>query len=113
MNAINTMSLINRFRQALSSLDLAGARKLFFKLFYTLTLSLASSLVCTLTAQAQNQLQASAKTPDMPNLVATPATSFSSGLVYDWMFLNLQLIQQTPGFSPPLAARALVSVDVA
>ena len=107
MNAMNAMWLINRFRQALSSLDLAGARKLFFKLFYTLTLSLASSLVCTLTAQAQTQLQASAKTPDMPNLVATPATSFGSGLVYDWMFLNLQLIQQTPGFSPPVAARAL------
>ena len=91
MNAMHVLWLINRFRQALTSLDLAGAGagKLFFKLFYTLTLSLASSLVCTLTVQAQTQLQASAKTPDMPNLVATPATSFSSGLVYDLSLIHI------------------------
>ena len=40
-------------------------------------------------------------------VVAKPANSYSSGVVYDWFFLAFQLIQQTPGFSPPIAARAL------
>lgn len=39
--------------------------------------------------------------------MAKPATAFSSGVVYDWMLLTTQLIQQTPGFSPPVAARAM------
>jgi PAP2 superfamily len=38
---------------------------------------------------------------------AKPASAYSSGVVYDWYFLALQLIQQTPGFSPPVASRAL------
>ena len=38
---------------------------------------------------------------------AKPASAYSSGVAYDWMYLDLQLIQQTPGFSPPVAARAL------
>ncbi len=42
-----------------------------------------------------------------PAVAALPATAYSSGVVYDWMYLDLQLIQQTPGFSPPVAARAL------
>ena len=42
-----------------------------------------------------------------PFLKVKPVSSFGSLLVYDWMYLNLQLIQQTPGFSPPMAARAL------
>lgn len=71
----------------------------------TLSWAIAGSLACTftlpLTAHAQVMSQES------PNLPAKPATSFSSGLVHDWMYLNLQLIQQTPGFSPPMAARAL------
>jgi len=40
-------------------------------------------------------------------VAAKPASAFSSGVVYDWYFLALQLIQQTPGFSPPVASRAL------
>ena len=40
-------------------------------------------------------------------VVAKPASAYSSGVVYDWYFLALQLIQQTPGFSPPVASRAL------
>lgn len=39
--------------------------------------------------------------------MAKPATAFSSGVAYDWMLLSTQLMQQTPGFSPPVAARAL------
>jgi membrane-associated phospholipid phosphatase len=40
-------------------------------------------------------------------LVTKPASAYSAGVVYDWMNLDLQLIQLTPGFSPPVAARAL------
>jgi len=39
--------------------------------------------------------------------VAKPASSFSAAVATDWMQLDLLLIQQTPGFSPPVAARAL------
>jgi hypothetical protein len=42
-----------------------------------------------------------------------PASAYSSGVVYDWMALDLQLIQLTPGFSPPVAARALGYVGLA
>jgi hypothetical protein len=42
-----------------------------------------------------------------PVLAAKPVAAYSSGVVYDWFALALQLIQQTPGFSPPVAARAL------
>jgi hypothetical protein len=45
--------------------------------------------------------------PTPNSLTAKPASAYSSGVVYDWMGLDLQLIQQTPGFSPPVAARAL------
>ena len=39
--------------------------------------------------------------------VAQPAERFSSAVANDWFALALQLTQQTPGFSPPVAARAL------
>jgi hypothetical protein len=42
-----------------------------------------------------------------PAVVAKPASAFSAGVAYDWFYLSFQLIQQTPGFSPPVAARAL------
>jgi hypothetical protein len=45
--------------------------------------------------------------PAVPAAIAKPASAYSSGVVYDWMALDLQLVQQTPGFSPPVAARAL------
>jgi hypothetical protein len=40
-------------------------------------------------------------------MAAQPASSFSAAVATDWMQLDLLLIQQTPGFSPPVAARAL------
>lgn len=40
-------------------------------------------------------------------MVAQPASSFSAAVATDWMQLDLLLVQQTPGFSPPVAARAL------
>ena len=48
------------------------------------------------------QAQASASRP-----VAPPATAYSASVVHDWFNLSLQMVQQTPGFSPPVAARAL------
>ena len=38
---------------------------------------------------------------------STPATAFSSNVATEWFNLGLQLTQQTPGFSPPVASRAL------
>jgi membrane-associated phospholipid phosphatase len=41
------------------------------------------------------------------------ATQYSANVAIDWMQLNLQLAQQTPGFSPPVAARAYAYVALA
>ena len=38
---------------------------------------------------------------------ARPATAYSAQVATEWYRLALQLTQQTPGFSPPVAARAL------
>jgi membrane-associated phospholipid phosphatase len=38
---------------------------------------------------------------------AKDASQYSANVAIDWFQLDLQLIQQTPGFSPPVAARAL------
>ena len=51
--------------------------------------------------------QAQSLNPSTALAAAKPASAYSSGVAYDWMYLDLQLIQQTPGFSPPVAARAL------
>ncbi|CAM8631615.1 PAP2_haloperoxidase domain containing protein [Comamonadaceae bacterium] len=55
-------------------------------------------------------LPASAQ-PETP-VAAKPASAFSSGVAYDWYALTLQLIQQTPGFSPPVAARAMAYISL-
>lgn len=39
--------------------------------------------------------------------VARPASAFSANVAVDWFQLSLLLAQQTPGFSPPVTARAL------
>ncbi len=41
------------------------------------------------------------------------AAQYSANVAIDWMQLNLQLAQQTPGFSPPVAARAYAYVALA
>ena len=66
----------------------------------TLALLAAGSLAA-MPGQAQSLNSSSALA------AAKPARAYSSGVAYDWMYLDLQLIQQTPGFSPPVAARAL------
>ena len=53
---------------------------------------------------------ASAQTSAQP---ARPASTYSSALVTDWFSLALQLTQQTRGFSPPVAARALAYLSLA
>ena len=69
------------------------------KLPWFTTLVLATTMaLCTPASQAQTQVNALAQ--------AKPASAYSSGVVYDWYYLDFQLIQQTPGFSPPVAARA-------
>ena len=41
-----------------------------------------------------------------PN-IGRPADAYSNAVVTEWMSLALSITQQTPGFSPPVAARAL------
>lgn len=62
----------------------------------------ALAVACGLGLSAQ---QASAQVATTP--ITKPASAYSSGVAYDWFALAFQLIQQTPGFSPPVAARAL------
>ena len=40
---------------------------------------------------------------------AKDASQYSANVAIDWFQLDLQLIQQTPGFSPPVAARFRMS----
>ncbi len=44
---------------------------------------------------------------------ARPATAYSSAVATEWLGLALQITQQTPGFSPPVAARALAYMGLA
>ncbi len=44
---------------------------------------------------------------------ARPTDAYSGALVNDWFTLALQLTQQTPGFSPPVASRALAYLSLA
>jgi membrane-associated phospholipid phosphatase len=52
---------------------------------------------------ACNAIISIAQTP----AVASPADAYSNAVVTEWMSLALSITQQTPGFSPPVAARAL------
>ena len=49
---------------------------------------------------------ARAQTPPTITL-APPASAYSSAVAYEWFYLVSQLLQQTPGNSPPVAARTL------
>jgi PAP2 superfamily len=42
-----------------------------------------------------------------PAVAAQPANAYSANVATEWFSLALQLVQQTPGFSPPVASRAL------
>lgn len=72
----------------------------------------ALSLVASLwggTALAQTPVQTPAQTaPIAPGGRADrPATAYSAQVATEWFRLAVQLTQQTPGFSPPVAARAM------
>ena len=45
--------------------------------------------------------------------VARPASDYSASVATEWFALALQLTQQTPGFSPPVASRALAYLGLA
>jgi hypothetical protein len=59
---------------------------------------LLSASLALLPSAAQAQTQATA---------ARPASAYSAAVATEWFQLALLLTQQTPGFSPPVAARAL------
>ena len=48
-----------------------------------------------------------------PTAAARPATAYSSAVATEWFQLALLLTQQTPGFSPPVASRALAYLGLA
>ncbi len=58
-------------------------------------------------------MAAIAQTPGSANVTASaaspakPASAYSAGVATEWFQLSLLLAQQTPGFSPPVTARAL------
>lgn len=76
--------------------------KLFHFSLRALALAMGVGLVTTV-AQAQ---AAPATVPSTVSM-AKPTSAFSAGVATDWFQLALLITQQTPGFSPPVAARAL------
>jgi len=56
---------------------------------------------------------ASADAGAQGTVAAPPASAFSAQVATDWFSLALQLTQQTPGFSPPVAARAFAYLGLA
>ncbi|KNZ32611.1 MAG: hypothetical protein AD742_10980 [Methylibium sp. NZG] len=60
-------------------------------------------------------LAAAVATPAQPTAPASgrPAAEHSASVATEWFSLALQLTQQTPGFSPPVASRALAYLSLA
>ncbi|MDH5539342.1 MAG: vanadium-dependent haloperoxidase [Rhizobacter sp.] len=56
--------------------------------------------------------QANPAAPDRAT-ASSRADAYSAGVATEWFALALQLTQQTPGFSPPVAARALAYLGLA
>ena len=87
----------------------------------SLCVSIAGVLGTPLIAHAGNDAVVSAGSnsanasagPAMGTVNGPTAASYSSAPVNDWIALDLQLIQLTPGFSPPVAARALGYIGLA
>ncbi len=59
--------------------------------------------------------QVNVNIPPIPAVLATqrPVSQFTSGVATEWFSLALLLTQQTPGFSPPVASRALAYLGLA
>jgi hypothetical protein len=62
----------------------------------------------TVQPTAQPSTQLSTQSPTQPGTAQA-----SANVAQDWFLLSLQLAQQTPGFSPPVAARALAYMGLA
>ena len=75
-----------------------------------LAVRLAGAALLGLAMGAANLAQAQAQAVADP---ARPASAFSASVATDWYSLALQLTQQTPGFSPPVAARAFAYLGLA
>jgi hypothetical protein len=67
-------------------------------------MGLVASLWCG-TALAQTTAPTAVSLPAVA--AARPANAYSGQVATEWFRLALQLVQQTPGFSPPVASRAL------
>ena len=65
--------------------------------FRAICFAMAAVFLHPVNAVAQTQPVAATRTAD----------TFSSGVANEWFSLAIQLVQQTPGFSPPVASRAL------
>ena len=65
--------------------------------FRAICFAMAAVFLHPFNAVAQTQPVAASRTAD----------TFSSGVANEWFSLAIQLVQQTPGFSPPVASRAL------
>jgi PAP2 superfamily len=72
--------------------------------------ALAACLVAALTAIGAPAVHAQAATAPP---AARPAADHSANVATEWFMLALQLTQQTPGFSPPVASRALAYLGLA
>ncbi|MEN9384754.1 MAG: hypothetical protein RL323_1897 [Pseudomonadota bacterium] len=101
------MTFLNTLRRLTKALKLSEPSPTVTKNRQLSQIALALAVFAGLGAQSNTHAQTRPPSPNTPLLMAQPAQAFSSGVVYDWFYLNLQLIQQTPGFSPPVAARAL------
>jgi PAP2 superfamily len=76
-----------------------------------LALALAALVGTPALPQAQAQAQAQAQTT--APTATRPATEHSASVATEWFALALQLTQQTPGFSPPVASRAFAYLGLA
>ena len=78
--------------------------------------TLAAALAATLapmTTSAQTAAAPMAPAQAASLVAAPPASAYSANVATEWFALALQLTQQTPGFSPPVASRALAYLGLA
>jgi membrane-associated phospholipid phosphatase len=86
-----------------------SAMKLKKILLHTVPFALAGCIfVCPTYAQTGAQ-----NTSGAPAVATRAVNSYSSAVATEWMSLALLLTQQTPGFSPPVASRALAYLSLA
>ena len=84
----------------------------FAALVATLALAAPAALVRA-QAPAPAAVQPDAPGAPLGHAAGRPASAYSAQVAVEWYQLSLQLVQQTPGFSPPVAARALAYMSLA